>query len=366
MGFMLRGRSLAVRFKFYKHYIWIALLLIESNALAAITCSNPKEECVEAGETRYFDGASLTLPCWKYKTTYECIADTDNSCDELRNQKCYQASTSCKVTWNNGCAVQEEVFKCPIKKCKEIEEDICMDNISCLDGNCIETMATKNQNFGKAASNLAVLAAAASEFKENNKDQDIVKNPHIFTGKSMECSKNIIGFKSCCGISGSGWGEGWLASCDAEEKELAQKRGSDLAVRVGDYCYNKVLGKCTSRHYVYCVFPSKIARIIQESGRRDQLHLSFGDVGGDHSNPDCRGITPEELSKINFDLIDFSELVNDLLKVPDQAKHPETKFKEAVAKVNYEDMKKRSANSVVSSQQQAAGRIRDFYDRAKK
>jgi conjugal transfer mating pair stabilization protein TraN len=348
----------------YKYYLILSLFLFADISLAAITCSNPKEECIDGGGTRYFDGAPVTLPCWKYKITYECNADTDNSCDELRNQKCYQASASCKTYWNNSCAVQEEVFRCPVKKCKEIEEDVCLDNISCLDGSCVETTPTKNQNFGKTAINLAVLAQAAEEFKENNKDSDTVKNPHIFTGKAMECSKNITGFKNCCGIKSSGWGTGWLASCDEKEKELAQKRGDSLAVRVGDYCYKKVLGTCTSRHYVYCVFPSKIARIIQESGRRDQLHISFGDINNDHHIADCRGITPEELSHINFDLVDFSELVNDL-KAPNQDYNPETKFKEAAAKVNYEEMKKRSKGAA-SSQQQAAGRIKDFYDRAKK
>jgi len=67
---------------------------------------------------------------------------------------------------------------------------------------------------------------------------------------------------------------------------------------------------------VYCVFDGKLARIIQEQGRRDQLGVRFG--SGD--NPDCRGITVPELQSINFDLINFSDFYEDLMKnqrVPD-------------------------------------------------
>jgi conjugal transfer mating pair stabilization protein TraN len=65
---------------------------------------------------------------------------------------------------------------------------------------------------------------------------------------------------------------------------------------------------------VYCVFPSKIARIVQVEGRRNQLGIGFGVVGDDYAHPDCRGITPEELSKLDFGKMDFRSLYNDMLR----------------------------------------------------
>jgi conjugal transfer mating pair stabilization protein TraN len=67
---------------------------------------------------------------------------------------------------------------------------------------------------------------------------------------------------------------------------------------------------------VYCVFDGKLARIIQEQGRRDQLGVKFG--SGD--SPNCRGITVPELQSIDFDKINFSDFYEDLMKnqkIPD-------------------------------------------------
>jgi len=349
-----------------KFNIILSLFLLADTSLAAINCSNPKEVCVDpGGDTRYFDGAPYSLPCWKYEITYECRADAANDCDALRMQGCYQATAACKTTWNGACAVQEEVFKCSTKECKETEENVCAENINCIDGGCIPTVSDKNQNFGKASSNLAVLNEAGREFRENNKGEIEVKKPYIFSGQSMECSKNIAGFKNCCGVTGHGWGLGFLASCDEEEKVLAEKRGKGLAIFMGDYCHNRELGICTSEHYVYCVYPTKIGRIIQEKGGVEQLHKSLGNAG-DGSAPRCIGLTPEELSKINFDKIDFSELVDDLKGNLNNKGDPQVKFNEAKGRVNYDDAKTRSVDKNLSIPQQASGRIKDFYERSKK
>lgn len=76
------------------------------------------------------------------------------------------------------------------------------------------------------------------------------------------------------------------------------------------------MGVCLQKSKVYCVFQGKLARIIQEQGRRDQLHVGFGSG----KNPDCRGISISELQAINFDLINFADFYEDLMnnqKIPD-------------------------------------------------
>ena len=73
---------------------------------------------------------------------------------------------------------------------------------------------------------------------------------------------------------------------------------------------------CVQKSQVYCVFQGKLARIIQEQGRRDQLGVGFGSG----ANPDCRGITVDELQRIDFDRVNFSDFYEDLMnsvKIPD-------------------------------------------------
>ncbi len=46
------------------------------------------------------------------------------------------------------------------------------------------------------------------------------------------------------------------------------------------------------------------------AGRNGQLHIGFGGA----SSPDCRGITVEELQRIDFNMLDFTNFMDDLMK----------------------------------------------------
>lgn len=66
----------------------------------------------------------------------------------------------------------------------------------------------------------------------------------------------------------------------------------------------------------YCQFDSKLAQIVQQQGRNGQLRISFGSA----KHPDCRGITVDELQKIQFNRLDFTNFYEDLMnnqKIPD-------------------------------------------------
>jgi conjugal transfer mating pair stabilization protein TraN len=100
----------------------------------------------------------------------------------------------------------------------------------------------------------------------------------------MRCRKAFAGFSNCC--KDSGWGQSaGLAACDDEEKAIGKAKAKKITVSVGERCDRKVLGACIQKSQVYCVFDGKLARIIQEQGRRDQLGVKFG--SGD--SPNCRG-----------------------------------------------------------------------------
>lgn len=99
-----------------------------------------------------------------------------------------------------------------------------------------------------------------------------------------------------------------LLSCDQDEQILGMKKGQNLCVHVGTYCSQKVLGVCVQKKQSHCCFNSRIARLIASNGRA-QLGKSWGDP----KNPDCGGLTPAELQMVDFSLIDFSEVVGDIV-----------------------------------------------------
>ncbi len=131
----------------------------------------------------------------------------------------------------------------------------------------------------------------------------------------MSCRKAFAGFSNCC--KDSGWGQdAGLSQCNSDEMALGKAKAKKVTVSVGERCDHKALGVCIQKSKVYCVFGGKLARIIQEQGRRDQLGVRFG--SGD--SPDCRGITVPELQSIDFDKINFSDFYEDLMnnqKIPD-------------------------------------------------
>ncbi|KJV52296.1 type-1V conjugative transfer system mating pair stabilization family protein [Orientia tsutsugamushi str. Gilliam] len=63
-----------------------------------------------------------------------------------------------------------------------------------------------------------------------------------------------------------------------------------------------------ARKSTYCCFQSKLARIFQEEARK-QLKIDFGTP----ECPKCRGLTVEELQKVDFTKINMDELFGDIL-----------------------------------------------------
>lgn len=274
-------------------------------------CTDKDKICTEPGGTRYFDSIPVTLDCWNYSITQQCTAKSDNNCQPLRDQGCSQIGSVCRVKLDDTCVVQDETYGCPVEKCDPTDGIVCGGDFFCMNGDCSSHDPTYNQNYGKDISELAAIGSAAKDVMDQNS-----QDPHVFTGEAMECSIDIASSRDCC--KDSGWGKGIL-NCSDDEKKLGLAKESNLVVAAGDngnnkYCHNKVpdTGVCLDFHKVYCVFPSKLARIVQEQGRKGQLGVNFGYVDDDSAHPNCRGLTPDELQRIDFSKIDFHEIVDDI------------------------------------------------------
>ncbi len=263
-------------------------------------CSLSSTQCVEAGETRTFEGVPVTQDCWKTQQDYTCGLPDDHSCDALQQQGCSQSNSQCTQMFNGSCIQYQNTYQCPEQVC-DGSSVICGGDFYCLDGQCYTSKSEQNQNFAQDASAMAGASAAAQDIAND-------QNAHIaFAGNGMSCSKDPVGFTDCCASSGWGMDIG-LGNCTEDEKKLGASREKGLAVEVGTYCAHDVLGVCTSYRESFCVFNQILAYDIQYYGRLGQLGISFGDA----ESPNCQGLTIDELSRINFQKIDWSNVANDI------------------------------------------------------
>lgn len=272
------------------------------------------EVCSDPGGTRSVTvggkAYSLYSDCWGYTTQWNVFEDDTNTCRAyIDNPNCSEGTRTCTQKIGNLCVYSQLTYQCA--HTVKSTGYVCGSEFYCSDGSCSAMQAGQNQNFEAAVSQLAALAAAGKDFAGMDPNQVTA-----FTGKAMACRKSAAGFSNCC--KSGGWGQSaGLAHCNTEEKEIGTGKEKKLVVKVGSYCSKKVLGVCLQQKEGYCVFDSKLARIVQEQGRRDQLGISFGSG----ESPDCRGIKVAELQGIKFDHIDFSDFYDDLnsnIKLPDQ------------------------------------------------
>lgn len=262
-------------------------------------------ECTEPGgdKTVTVEGKPYTVhqDCWAYRDSYLTQSESEGTCGAyIHNPACNVINQKCVDQGDGACLHANITYSCETKT--KGEGQVCGDELFCTDGSCVLDNNGKNDMFAKAASELAAVAAAGKDVAELNSND--VK---IFTGKGVSCKKFAAGFSNCC--KDSGWGQDvGLASCSSEEKALGKAKEKRLTVYVGEYCSKKALGICIEKKRGYCQFDSKLAQIVQQQGRSWQLGIGFGSG----KSPDCRGITPEELQRIDFSKVDFSAFYDDL------------------------------------------------------
>ncbi|MCG9784518.1 type-F conjugative transfer system mating-pair stabilization protein TraN [Vibrio brasiliensis] len=257
-------------------------------------CERVQRQCIEGAGTRVINGVRTYLSCWKYQLRYQC--NFPDTCAELADN-CTTTSSRCKTLQNGVCVEKEYTKTCPVKTCSTTKLH-CLDTTFCLDGDCYGATPTQSDDFAKSAAGLAALSEAA---------KGLGNPPRIFAGQGMQCTDKAFGFADCC--KDSGWGTDiGLAKCSEQEKALGQAKEQGLTIALGSYCATKVLGACVRKKKGYCVFGSKLARIVQAEGARDQLGLSFGSA----EHPKCEALTPEQLQAIRFDRIDFSDFFDDM------------------------------------------------------
>ena len=245
---------------------------------------------------------AITRAFWEKKYTYLFESGIGSTCDVLRREGCAFKEALCLqyVTLPGGakkCFKWKKVFSCG--KGRSDQEDIS----SLASANQIKPItSTPNQNMYKALAQLEGLKQVSKHMEGN-------PIASIFKGDDARCSINFGGaFKDCCGKEG-GWGSnaGLGTKCSADEETLKKAREDKRCVYLGTRVKKKVAGVVLSKEQVHCCYPSKIARAIQEGARR-QLGFDFGSV----DSPNCRGLTPGELERVDFGNLDLSDAFSDI------------------------------------------------------
>jgi len=256
----------------------------------------------EQDETRMIQGEPIIADHWEEHYQYACFKASNKSCAGLRGQGCYQVKSVCKQRMGNQCVLWEQTYSCKShgKQGQKSQASTNKGNPFCLTGNCADTSYQANNEMMTVMSQMAVLREAQNDLRNYK---------CIFRGQNRWCTRNCLDFRDCCG-SGKGWGVSiGLSHCDKQERELRTLRDKNRCVMVGTYCAerDKVFRTCLRKKTTFCCFGTKLARLIQENGRK-QIRRSWGSS----ENPDCNGFSPEELSQMDFSTIDFSELFEDI------------------------------------------------------
>lgn len=258
-------------------------------------CDHPQYTCTDPGATRDIEGVPVTLDCWGYHVTYTCGLAPVDQCSTFEKTCKVGGIAKCVSQIQGQCVKYQYTYECPSKVCKT-HSIYCANDVFCIDGHCAKQTPTQNQDFGQSTAELAAAAKAAQDAADQKQAGGIIT---LFAGHKAECSYDVLGAEDCC--KDSGWGnDAGLLNCSDDEKKLGKDKEHYLTSYVGTYCHNKILGQCVTKHKVYCVFDSKMARITQDYGR-SQLGKSYGDP----QNADCSGFSMDEFQKINFNVIDF-------------------------------------------------------------
>lgn len=239
---------------------------------------------------------------WLKTDLYMCRHD-QAKCPFLNSYLCVQKDKRCIQSAGDQCAVWELTFKCKVGK-HAISKN-STENTYGVHKDLLETNYPPNSSFTEAVTKLQIFEEMKREFEKSN--QPNIAHVELFGGKKSQCSKSLAGdmLYDCC-FSLRGLANTLkLSKCTADELALAEMREKGMCYYLGSH-KDAFLELWNSRtQHVYCCFPSKLARVLQQEGRK-QLGIDWGSA----KEPNCRGLTQEEIRRLDLAKIDLSEAYN--------------------------------------------------------
>ncbi len=277
-------------------------------------CRDAVKTCVSSGE-KVVDGFKIHKDCWEWSYTKTCDYPSKDDCGPYN--KCYLVGyRDCLLKDDYGnCVNQIKEFSCKRweasyvnknkirygKEDKEGPEQLICKGLPCIDGNCVDKSFASNNEMMDSVSRLY----AVSEMKGAGDP-----NFKLFAGYVAQCSKKAVGYSNCCSLTNksNNWGHDLGARCTNDEKKLMEERKKNLCIYVGKE-NKQTMGVTTVVKHKWCCFGNMLNKVLQVEARK-QLGMNFGSGG----SPNCRGLTLDELLKLDFDKMDFSEFEAEIMK----------------------------------------------------
>jgi hypothetical protein len=258
---------------------------------------------------RLIQGEPISGDIWEETRLYRIGTNTFDQCASLKALGCTDQGGRCikTKTLNTGqviCLEYEHIFECRLgssKTRRPRDLKIPTTEYPSYEG---------NKNMAESLARIEALKQAAKSME--TKGSAVIS---IFKGEDRRCTTNFGGdFKDCCKKSGGiGVRMGLATECKPDEQELAEWRMQGRCVFVGQRQKNDMFGMNLSKEYVYCCFPSRLARAIQQGGRA-QLRIDWGTA----ERPSCCGLTPAELQRLDWSRLDLSEVFEEMARSAEQ------------------------------------------------
>jgi conjugal transfer mating pair stabilization protein TraN len=242
--------------------------------------------------------------CWQTTFEYDIQTQIPDSCQPYRDAGCNQTNSVCSQfdPLSGTCQVYTNTFQCAGGQVCSKWQDNFQCNSCGTPGSlvpfCMPTSSPPNTNFQQAATMMALVKEV-----ENGFDKDTLR---IFTGTPKRCDYSTIGtiIIDCCSDDPSRM----LGNCSDEEVSLASDKKANEVIYVGTRCVEWVNGGlvkiCTRKEDTYCTFTSMLGRMVQQQGK-PQLGMNFGTP----DLPDCDGFTLNEFASLNFQAMNWSEFI---------------------------------------------------------
>ena len=298
-------------------------------------CKELYSKTIQGTQIRQINGVAVPRDAWSKRIFFECNSCQSSKCPGLRAKGGVLISKKCVQKDANGeCAVWEKAYDLG-KQAAHTKNSVTFDEEEIWGLKPELTIPEKNTDIGSVLGTLAAFSEIEEDIKGN--EEEITSKAQVFKGHPMKCQRTIVDgvlFDCCQKMSGLAI-RAKLAHCNEDEQCLAQNRSDGKCQYLGTR--QTTFGTITEQ--VYCCFPTKLARVIHEQGRK-QLGIAWGDA--DH--PKCQGFTLDELKRIDFSALDLSEVIEDF-KIDRQSLNKKLQQK-ATEMIDQETLKQNTEQAV--------------------
>ncbi len=178
-----------------------------------------------------------------------------------------------------------------------------VDPVSCSDGSCLQALLPTHPATASSRSSTKLYLSMMQSMQQERDPSGLT----VFPGKAVDCVDNgtLVGSSHCCHSGVGALQSFWRRACSPVDQMIEQAREAGTATYMGAWkscAAHTAFGICIRRqqHYAFCIWPSVLARIVQEQG-----HAQLGQ----NLSATCAGLTlnPDQLARIRLDQLDYRD-----------------------------------------------------------